>query len=153
MKSKKQKAKFEHIGGILADILKTYRRESDGGLVQVWQVWDDIIGDVIAQNARPAAFKGKILLVHVSSSTWVHQLQFLKKEMIAKLNKALGKALIDDLKFKIGPLGMTNVEWRMTNDEWRIKEFCLLPDLCTQIPLSEVCGQVTAIDLKRWLLC
>ena len=104
MKPKKTKGKFEHIGGILADVLKTYRRESDGELVQVWQVWDDIVGDVIAQNARPAAFKGKILLVHVSSSTWVHQLQFLKKEMIVKLNHTLGKALIDDLKFKIGPL-------------------------------------------------
>jgi predicted nucleic acid-binding Zn ribbon protein len=59
---------------------------------------------VIAQNAKPAAFKGKILIVHVSSSTWVHQLQFLKKEMIAKLNNAFGNALIDDLKFKIGKL-------------------------------------------------
>ena len=104
MKSKKQKAKFEHIGNILADVLKSYRRESDADLVQVWQVWDQIVGDVIAQNARPAAFKGKILLVHVSSSTWIHQLQFLKNEMIEKLNKAQGKALIDDLKFKIGPL-------------------------------------------------
>ena len=105
MKTKKQKAKFEHIGNILGDVLKTYRRESDGELMQVWDVWDDIVGDVIAQNARPAAFKGKILIVHVSSSTWVHQLQFLKKEMIAKVNKSFGKALIDDLKFKIGKLG------------------------------------------------
>jgi predicted nucleic acid-binding Zn ribbon protein len=104
MKPKKQKAKFEHIGSIIADVLKTYRRDSDGELIQVWRVWDGIVGDVIAQNARPAAFKGKILLVHVTSSTWVHQLQFLKKEMIDKLNDELGKGLIDDLKFKIGPL-------------------------------------------------
>ena len=104
MKAKKQKAKFEHIGSILTDVLKTYRKDADGELVQVWQVWDEIVGEVIAQNAKPAAFKGKILIVHVSSSTWVHQLQFLKKEMIAKLNSAFGKALIDDLKFKIGKL-------------------------------------------------
>jgi len=104
MKSPKHQKNFEHIGSIIADVLKTFRRESDGELVQVWQVWDEIVGDVIADNARPAAFKGKILLVHVSSSTWIHQLQFLKKEMIAKLNHSLGKALIDDLKFKIGPL-------------------------------------------------
>ena len=104
MTLKKQKAKFEHIGSIIADVLKTYRRESDAELVEVWQVWDEIVGDVIAANARPAAFKGKILLVHVSSSTWIHELQFLKKEMIAKLNDTLGKASIDDLKFKIGPL-------------------------------------------------
>jgi len=104
MKPQKHQKNFEHIGSIIADVLKTFRRESAGELVQVWQVWDEIVGDVIADNARPAAFKGKILLVHVSSSTWIHQLQFLKKEMIAKLNHALGKASIDDLKFKIGPL-------------------------------------------------
>jgi len=40
----------------------------------------------------------------VTSSTWVHQLQFLKEEMIAKLNESLEKSLIDDLKFKIGPI-------------------------------------------------
>ena len=104
MESKKQKAKFEHIGNILADVLKTYRRETNADLVQVFQVWDKVVGDVIAQNARPAAFKGKILLVHVSSSTWIHQLQFLKEEMMAKLNKDLGKSVIGEIKFKIGPL-------------------------------------------------
>jgi predicted nucleic acid-binding Zn ribbon protein len=104
MKRKKRKAKFVHIGNIIGDVLKNYRRESDAELIMVWQIWDSIVGDVISPNAKPAAFKGRVLLVHVSSSTWIHQLQFLKKEMIAKLNQALGKTLIDDLKFKIGPL-------------------------------------------------
>ena len=104
MKTKKGKAKFVHIGSVIDDVLKTYRREPDGELLRVWQVWDSIVGDVIAKNAKPGAFKGRVLLVYVVSSTWVHQLQFLKKEMIAKLNEALGKSLIDDLKFKIGPV-------------------------------------------------
>ena len=68
MKSKKRKTNFEHIGGIIDDVLKTYRRESDGELIQVWHVWNGVVGDVIAQNAKPAAFKGKILIVHVASS-------------------------------------------------------------------------------------
>ena len=104
MKTKKDKAKFVHIGSIIDDVLKTYRREPDGELIRVWQVWDSIVGEVISKNAKPAAFKGRILLVYVTSSTWVHQLQFLKGEMITKLNAALGKSLVDDLKFKIGPV-------------------------------------------------
>lgn len=106
MMKKKRKANFIHIGNILEDVLKNYRRDTDTELVQVWSVWDSVMGDVIAQNARPAAFKGRLLLVNVSSSTWIHQLQFLKKEMIENLNDALGKTLIEDLKFKIGPLGI-----------------------------------------------
>ena len=102
---RKNQTKFVHIGSVLGEVLKKCRRETDVALVQVWQIWDEMVGNVIAQNARPAAFKGRLLLVHVSSSTWTHQLQFLKKEIIAKLNQALGQHLIEDLKFKIGPLG------------------------------------------------
>ncbi len=104
MDRKKHKANFVHIGGIIDDVLTTFRRESEGEIMRVWQIWDGIVGDVIAQNAKPAAFKGRVLLVHVSNSPWVHQLQFLKQDMISKLNNALGKAMIEDLKFKIGPL-------------------------------------------------
>jgi predicted nucleic acid-binding Zn ribbon protein len=104
MKRNKRKTKFVHISSIIGDVLKKYRLETDSELVQVWRVWDTIVGNVIAQNAKPAAFKGRILLVHVTSSTWLHQLQFLKKDMIDKLNDTLGKTLIEDLKFKIGPL-------------------------------------------------
>ena len=104
MEIKKNKSKFVHIGSIIDDVLKSYRREPDGELLRVWHVWDSIVGDIISKNTKPAAFKGRILLVHVTSSTWVHQLQFLKEEMIAKLNEALGKSLIDDLKFKIGTM-------------------------------------------------
>ena len=104
MKTKKNKSKFVHIDSIINDVLKTYRREPNGELLRVWHVWDSIVGDIISKNTKPAAFKGRILLVYVSSSTWVHQLQFLKKEIIVKLNEGLGKALVDDLKFKIGPV-------------------------------------------------
>ncbi len=104
MKTKKGKAQFEHIGNIIDNILKTYRQESDEELIQAWRVWDDVVGDIIAKNAKPAAFKGRVLLIHVSSSTWIHHLQFLKAEMIGRLNNALGKELVEDLKFKIGPL-------------------------------------------------
>ena len=104
MKTTKQKAKFVHIGSILDNLLKTCRRESDEELIRVWDVWDGTVGDVVSKNAKPAAFKGRILVVYVTSSTWVHHLQFTKVEMIAKLNEVLGKSLIDDLKFKIGPV-------------------------------------------------
>jgi predicted nucleic acid-binding Zn ribbon protein len=104
MKTKKDKAKFVHISSVIDEVLKTYRREPDGELLRVWHIWDSIVGEIISKNAKPAAFKGRILVVYVTSSTWVHQLQFLKAEMIAKLNEALGKSLIDDLKFKIGPV-------------------------------------------------
>jgi len=95
---------FEHIGSVINKVLKTCRHESDKELIKVWSLWNSAVGDVIAENTRPAAFKGRLLLVHVVSSTWMHQLQFLKTDIIAKINDALGKDMIGEIKFKIGPL-------------------------------------------------
>lgn len=101
---RRKSKKSVHIGSVLNNVLKTLRPDADDRLVQVWQLWDDAVGKAIAENARPAAFKGKLLLVHVTSSPWIHQLQFLKKEILEKLNAALGQDLVEDVKFKIGPL-------------------------------------------------
>ncbi|MBW2569420.1 MAG: DUF721 domain-containing protein [Deltaproteobacteria bacterium] len=101
---KKKRKEFVHISGILDNFLRTFRSEPDKEMLRVWSLWDSAVGNTIAENARPAAFKGKLLVVHVSSSTWLYQFQFLKKEIITKVNNALGKELIEEIVFKIGPI-------------------------------------------------
>ena len=95
---------FVHIGRVINDVLNIQRKDHDAELIQVWNLWDSIVGRAVAENARPAAFKGNLLLVNVSSSPWVQQLQFLKNDIIAKLNRALKKELVEEIKFKIGSL-------------------------------------------------
>ena len=104
MKETDKQSEFVHIRKIIDGVLKRYSSEPGSTLNAVWQLWDEAVGGTIAQNARPAAIKGGLLIVHVSSSTWIHQLQFLKNDVIAQLNSALGKPLIEQIKFKIGPL-------------------------------------------------
>ncbi|MBW1866223.1 MAG: DUF721 domain-containing protein [Deltaproteobacteria bacterium] len=95
------------IGHILPRILQSCRGRSDQALIQVWDLWDAAVGAAIAADAQPEAFKGKILIVKVSSSTWVHHLQFFKKDIIVKINDALGQELVEEIKFKIGTIGAT----------------------------------------------
>jgi predicted nucleic acid-binding Zn ribbon protein len=104
MDDPQKRSDFVHIGRILDNVLKSYRTESDSGLRDVWHLWDAAVGEAIAQNARPAAFKGNLLIVHVSNSSWLHQLQFFKKDLISAINTALGQPLLTDIRFKIGPL-------------------------------------------------
>ena len=92
------------IGSIIPKVLRSCRSAADEELMQIWDLWDHAVGKAISENARPAAFKGKLLLVHATSSTWIQHLQFLKKDMIKKVNEALGKNLVEEIKFKIGPL-------------------------------------------------
>lgn len=95
---------FTPIGNVLKNILDECRSASGGGILNLVQVWETAVGKPISDNARPFAVNGSLLLVHVSSSVWLHQLQFLKTELLETLNHGLEGQQIDDIKFKIGPL-------------------------------------------------
>jgi len=99
---RKKSAEPIHIGNILNNLLRSFHEKANGDLVLVWRYWDETVGETIAQNARPSAFKGRLLYVEVTSSPWIHQLQFLKKDIIGRLNQVVGKQVINDIKFKIG---------------------------------------------------
>ena len=101
---RKNRKEFVHIGSIVNKVFRAVRNDADADMIQVWNVWQGVVGSAVAENARPAAFKGNLLLVHVSSSPWLQQLQFLKGDIIIRLNQALKQELVKEVKFKIGPL-------------------------------------------------
>ena len=100
----KEKRAFVHIGHVIRDMLNHHHLETDTSLIRVWDVWEEAVGEVIAANTRPAAFKGNLLIVNATSSSWLQQLRFLKPEIIQKINHILGGGAVKDIKFKIGPV-------------------------------------------------
>ena len=98
------KSAFTPIGKVLAEVLDQCRSENNGGMMPLVRAWEKVIGPPIVDNARPFAVNGALLLVHVSSSAWLHQLRFLKAELLETLNRELKTSPIADIKFKVGPL-------------------------------------------------
>ncbi len=95
---------FTNLGSVLDKVLNQYRPKSDQALCKVWDIWEAAVGPAIAANARPAAFKGDILLLHVSNSSWLHHLRFLENELVARINQSLGAERIKTIQLKIGPI-------------------------------------------------
>jgi predicted nucleic acid-binding Zn ribbon protein len=62
------------------------------------------VGEQRAAHTQPAVFKDRLLVVYTDSSAWIHELHFQKNEIVAKLNTALKKELIHDIRFQIGPI-------------------------------------------------
>jgi hypothetical protein len=56
-----------HIGSVLNIALRTFHEKTDQELARVWRIWDESVGEAIAQNARPSGFKGRVLHVEVTS--------------------------------------------------------------------------------------
>jgi predicted nucleic acid-binding Zn ribbon protein len=94
---------FEPIGKVVDKVLLQCRPGFNQSLVRIWDLWEDAVGPDVALHARPAAFKGDLLLVHVSNSSWLYHLRFLEKELIDKINASLGGTFIRKVNFKIGP--------------------------------------------------
>jgi predicted nucleic acid-binding Zn ribbon protein len=93
-----------HISGILADLLDQHRRQSGRELIRICEVWESIVGAAIAQNAQPVACQKRLLLVNVTSSVWIQQLQFLKGDILTRLREVSGEGMVEDIKFRIGSI-------------------------------------------------
>ena len=100
-KTKKEAVPLETV---IQKVLLNLGRESNIEMTNIWPQWRQLVGDAVADNTQPAAFKGDVLLVHVSNSTWSHHLQYLKKDLIKKINTAMGSDLVADIIFKIGDI-------------------------------------------------
>ena len=101
---KKNQATLTPIGAVIENLLQRHRPDITESMLAIWEVWESAVGSEIAANARPAAVKGTLLLVHVSNSTWRHHLRFLEQGIIDKLNAAVGEQRVQRLQFKIGPI-------------------------------------------------
>ena len=94
--------KLIHIGDILQQTLQTCRRETNEYLVRIGACWTELVGETLGEHSKPAALKGKLLLVHVNSSVWLHEMRFLKADLIDKISLLLGPPGVTDIKFKVG---------------------------------------------------
>lgn len=103
-RKKRTRTPFTPIGQVLTSVLEQCRSANNGGIMHLITVWDRVIAPPIVDNARPFAVNGTLLLLHVSSSVWLHQLRFLKADLLDALNRELTDGPLTDIKFKIGPL-------------------------------------------------
>jgi predicted nucleic acid-binding Zn ribbon protein len=63
----------------------------------VWNVWAEVVGDLLASKAEPARIEDGKLFVRVASSAWMQELAFLKDEIRGRLNHRLGAAVVRDI--------------------------------------------------------
>ena len=62
--------------------------------------WDAIVGEQIARVAKPQRVDNKILFVAVASAPWRAELSMRRNEIIEKINTAVGKKVVLDIRFR-----------------------------------------------------
>lgn len=90
------------VGAVLETLVENCRSRTGGRIAQLSHIWEKAVAPPISDNARPFAIRGSLLLVHVSSSPWLHHLQFLKTDLMDTLNRHLSSTPITDIQFRVG---------------------------------------------------
>jgi hypothetical protein len=96
--------KPQPIHSILEQTLKGLDLDGPMRSYSVWGAWKEIVGEPVALQTQPRSIRNRILLIDVSHSTWMQQLQFLKPALLEKINAFLGKPLIEDIRFRLGKI-------------------------------------------------
>ena len=88
---------FDLLGDALRAALK--RLPASTGLVHypIWAEWTTTVGPTIAAHARPARLRRGVLVVSVDGPEWMHELQYMKRDVCTKLNALLGTPVVRDI--------------------------------------------------------
>ena len=69
---------------------------------QLIDTWASIVGEKLNQHTRPEKIHNGVLNCRVDSSPWLYELQFMKKELVTKINTVMKKRLVRDIYFILG---------------------------------------------------
>ena len=65
---------------------------------QVVEKWPEVMGPMIARLTRSVELKNGVLMVRISSAALKAQLFECRRELVEKLNNAVGAHVIDDVR-------------------------------------------------------
>ena len=87
----------------VAGVLKSFGLEERFTENEVREAWREIVGDFIAQHARPHSLIDRVLEVRVLQPSLLYTLEReMKARVLSKLQAAFGSKAIREVRFRIG---------------------------------------------------
>ena len=104
MRRRARQLKPEMLGEILGKILKKRNIPHTSTDRRLLDIWRRAVGPQIAAQTHPDTLKRGVLFVRVSAPVWMHQLQFMKEEILGKIKELSCPEEIRNLRFSIGEI-------------------------------------------------
>ncbi len=91
--------KVQDIGQVFKALFKDLGIEKSIEQHKAVNIWPEIAGERVAGLSKAEKIERGVLYVKVESPVWRNELVFLKAEIIKKMNTALHKSVVKDIKF------------------------------------------------------
>ena len=97
---------MEALSLVLGRLMKRLGLEDE---LQGWKAveeWARVVGPQMALRTRAVGFERGVLRVEVEGSAWMHELSYLKQELIKAVNRELGTNRVRDVRFVVPRKGV-----------------------------------------------
>src|SRR5512138_3098007 len=104
MRRRAGQLKPEMLGDVLRKILKKRNIPHTSTDRRLLEIWRKAVGPQIAAQTHPDTLKRGVLFVRVSAPVWMHQLSFMREEILARLRELTAPDEVGNLRFTIGEI-------------------------------------------------
>jgi hypothetical protein len=96
-----EKGDLAALGTVFSGVYSAKKWTSQWRLFRLVRDWPAIVGVEVARLTAPAFFRRETLWIHVQDSAWMHHLQFVKTDLLARINQSLAEQPIADIRWQL----------------------------------------------------
>ena len=89
------------IGRVMQDALQDMGIADRIEETKIFRLWNEIVGDFVAQKVEPIKIRRKKLYIRISDSSFRQEFVFMKKEILKKIEEKAGKGIVSDISFAV----------------------------------------------------
>jgi len=97
---------MQPLGSILPGLMRQLGLEDRAIGWRAVSEWPALAGERVARHSRATGFRDGILTVEVEGSAWMHELGFLSRELVRRVNDHLGAEVVREVKFTLARGGI-----------------------------------------------
>jgi predicted nucleic acid-binding Zn ribbon protein len=96
----------ESLAAVLSQLMRRLGLEDELHGWRAVEDWARVVGPRVARHTRAVAFEHGVLRVEVEGSAWMHELGYLKQELIKAVNRELGASRVREIRFVVPRKGV-----------------------------------------------
>ena len=144
---KRGKKSFIPLKEVIDDIFASSALSLNLDDVKIWEVWDGVVGKKVAKHARPSQINKGVLIVKVTDSVWLQELEFMAETIREGLNSTLQRTAVKKIRFKVGvPQGTKQVR---KGEAEQMPDRTLAPE--KEIEMNKILSRVKDKELRSSL--
>ncbi|MFA8449942.1 MAG: DUF721 domain-containing protein [Bacteroidales bacterium] len=94
-----KKSNESTLGEVIKDLLKSYKLDVRLKEHQVTDIWEKVMGKMIARNTKDVYVRNGVLFIRLESSIIKNELNYAKDKILKNVNSELGEDVVNKIVF------------------------------------------------------